>query len=154
MQYKTFFLPIFGSEQAEMQLNSFLRTNRIITVQKEFLQNERGWCFLVEYTNDADSTKATGKVDYMKILSQEDFAIFSKLRELRKTIAAQEQIPAYAVFTDEQLSHIAREKPDTLQKLQKINGIGSAKAEKYGNIFIKLLVEKSEISNKNEPDIF
>lgn len=139
MQYKSFIINTGDSQIAEEQLNAFLRSHRIITIQKEFVESKCSWFFLVEYAEDFAETKTTRKIDYMKILSQEDFAVFSKLRELRKKIAVEEKIPAYAVFTDEQLSHIAREKPDTIQKLQTINGIGSSKAEKYGAAFIKIV---------------
>ena len=42
----------------------------------------------------------------MKVLTPEEFAFFSKLRELRKELAAKDGVPPFVVFTDEQLSSI------------------------------------------------
>lgn len=150
MLYKSFKIPCGECGQAEHDLNAFLAGHRIISVQKEFYTAECSWCFLIEYTNDSFTTKTNPKVDYMKILSQEEFAIFLKMRELRKTISTDERIPAYAVFTDEQLSQIVKTNPETIQQLQKISGIGSSKAEKYGTRFIEILKE----CNNKDYDIF
>ena len=88
MQFKTFMLPASGSEQTEETLNVFLRTHRIVSVRSEFVSGETpAWCILVEYVQQNESeSKSSGKVDYMKILSPEEFALFSKLRNLRKFI--------------------------------------------------------------------
>ena len=147
MQYKTFSLPAGGSQAAEEKLNVFLRTNAIISVAKEFNSAENCWCFLVEYTGEEQKT--VSKVDYMKILSQEEFAVFSKLREIRKKYAESEKLPAYAIFTDEQLSRLIKEKPATISEMQKIKGITALKAEKYGAEFLKALDGTHE-----QPELF
>ena len=41
MQYKTFMLPVSGSEQTEENLNVFLRTHRIVSVRTEFVTDEQ-----------------------------------------------------------------------------------------------------------------
>jgi len=85
-----------------------------------------------------DSNKNTGRksrIDYKEVLNEQDFALFSKLRELRKQIAEKEGIPVYAVFTNEQLAEIVRRKVKTKTEMRKIEGIGEAKVEKYGTIF-------------------
>lgn len=146
MQFKTFMLPASGSEQTEETLNVFLRTHRIVSVRSEFVSGETpAWCILVEYVqqNESDS-KSSGKVDYMKILSPEEFALFSKLRNLRKELAAKDGVPPFVVFTDEQLASIVKQNPTDLGKLTVIQGIGQAKTEKYGNAVLKALQEQNE----------
>ena len=146
MQFKTFMLPASGSEQTEETLNVFLRTHRIVSVRSEFVSGETpAWCILVEYVqqNESDS-KSSGKVDYMKILSPEEFALFSKLRNLRKELAAKDGVPPFVVFTDEQLASIVKQNPTDLGKLTAIQGIGQAKAEKYGNAVFKVLQGRNE----------
>ena len=44
------------------------------------------------------------RVDYKEILSADEFAVFVRLREVRKQLAATEAIPVYAVCTNEQLA--------------------------------------------------
>ena len=48
------------------------------------------------------------KIDYKAVLSEGAFAVFSLLRDLRKTLAEAEGVPIYAVFTNEQLAKAAR----------------------------------------------
>ena len=139
-------LPASGSEQTEETLNVFLRTHRIVSVRSEFVSGETpAWCILVEYVqqNESDS-KSSGKVDYMKILSPEEFALFSKLRNLRKELAAKDGVPPFVVFTDEQLASIVKQNPTDLGKLTVIQGIGQTKVEKYGNAVLKALQERNE----------
>ena len=45
-------------------------------------------------------------MDYKEILKSEDFAVFARLRDLRKEIAQAEAVPVYTVFTNEQLAQL------------------------------------------------
>ena len=74
-----------------------------------------------------------------EVLSPEDFAVYVRLRELRKTIAAEEAIPPYSVFTNEQLAAIVTGRVSSKADLGKIAGIGEARLEKYGSRFLSLL---------------
>ena len=80
----------------------------------------------------------------MKILSHKEFSVFSKLRELRKKLAAKDSVLPFVVFTDEQLALIVRQKPENLEKLTAIQGIGQSKTEKYGSAVLKILKEQNE----------
>ena len=146
MQYKTFLLPASGSEQTEENLNVFLRTHRIVSVRTEFMAGETpAWCVFVEFVQQAESSvKPAGKDDYMKVLSHKEFSVFSKLRELRKKLAAKDSVLPFVVFTDEQLALIVRQKPENLEKLTAIQGIGQSKTEKYGSAVLKILKEQNE----------
>ena len=143
-------------------MNAFLAGHRIICIQKEFCAAECSWCFLIEYAEDTFGKSAATKTDYMQILSKEEFAVFSKLRELRKKFSIEEKIPAYAVFTDEQLFQLVKTNPQSVAQMQKINGIGQSKAQKYGEAFLERLNGKIAASSaamtdgatQNEADIF
>ena len=80
----------------------------------------------IEYLQSQDGADkgGGGKVDYMKVLTTEEFAVFSKLREKRKELAVKEGVPPFVIFTDEQLSQIVKQKPDNLGKLAAIQGVG------------------------------
>jgi ATP-dependent DNA helicase RecQ len=65
-----------------------------------------------------------------------DKDMFEKLRELRKGIAAKEGVPAYMVFSDASLRDMCRKKPASLVQFSSVNGVGSVKLEKYGEIFV------------------
>ncbi|MGZ4426621.1 MAG: ATP-dependent DNA helicase UvrD2 [Nocardioidaceae bacterium] len=68
-----------------------------------------------------------------------DEQLFERLREWRVERAAEEKVPAYVVFTDLTLEAIAEVKPTSTQQLLKINGIGAAKLDKYGDEVLALV---------------
>jgi len=72
-----------------------------------------------------------------------DRALFSKLRELRKSIADSENIAPFIVFNDATLSELARIKPVTSRQMLSISGIGDVKLSRYGKAFIDLIQEHS-----------
>ena len=82
--------------------------------------------------------------DYKEILSADDFAVFAKLRELRKEIAQREAVPVYTVFTNEQLAQMVENRCRSKTDLEKITGVGDARIEKYGQGFLELLQQQWE----------
>ena len=76
------------------------------------------------------------------MLNENEFVVFSKLRECRKIIATSDAMPAYAVFTDEELAGIARLPVLEANKLLSVRGIGDKKVEKYGNQLLALFNSK------------
>ncbi len=128
---------------AEEELNAFLRSVRVLQMQKEFvnLGTNSFWNLCVEYI-ESSSVKAKSaprsRVDYKEVLSPEDFGVFARLRELRKEMAAEDAVPVYAVCTNEQLAEIAKQKPGTTTDLKKIDGLGDAKVKKYGERLVQL----------------
>lgn len=149
MQYKIFTIPISDNGSAIDEMNAFLRSHKAIETEKHFIHNEQGasWCFCVLYIEKPSSAEKTafsaGKTDYRLLLSEADFAIFAQLRTVRKAIAEQEAIPAYAVFTDAELADIAKQKNPTVASLLAIKGIGAKKVEKYGE---RILAKVGEVA--------
>jgi superfamily II DNA helicase RecQ len=109
-----------------------------VQVDKRLTRSARGsaWTFMIEYIPRSKSAPPEpGQkpgIDYRDVLSEPDFALFLKLKEVRAKLAETAGIPVYAVFTNEQLSRIAQEKPVSLAKLREIKGIGEAKTASYG----------------------
>lgn len=66
--------------------------------------------------------------------------LFDRLRFLRNKIAADQKVPAYIVFTDAALWDMCRKLPVNQTGFIKVNGVGKAKLDKYGEIFIKEIV--------------
>lgn len=143
MQIKLFTIPAFDSDAPTEEMNKFIRSHRVLEIGQEFVSAENGayWCFSIKYIqgeNKFYSKNKKEKVDYRKILDKEIFEIFEKLREHRKEIAKNDAVPAYAVFTDAELSEIAKLKEITEQNIKKVKGIGEKKAEKYGKLLADL----------------
>ncbi|MFM2206330.1 MAG: helicase RecQ [Bacteroidota bacterium] len=77
-----------------------------------------------------------------------DQELFSQLKELRKKIAKQKNVPPFVVFQDPSLEEMAIQYPITLDELKNITGVGSGKAAKYGAPFVQLIksyVEEHDI---------
>jgi len=69
-------------------------------------------------------------------LDAADGALLERLRTLRRTIAREEQVPAYVVFPDRTLAEIALRRPRTTTALAGIRGVGPTKLERYGERFL------------------
>lgn len=144
MQIKIFNIPIGADDALVEEMNHFLRANKIIDIKKELamLDGNSCWTFCVTYMlsnrpMETDNTKpANTKVDYKTVLDAATFEKFSALRKVRKMIAESEAIPAFAVFTDAELSEMAKLPVLTSDVMLKIPGIGKKKVEKYGDTFI------------------
>ena len=72
-------------------------------------------------------------------LSPEDGALFERLRELRRTLADRQRVPAYIVFSDKVLLEMATQRPATEIELLAVSGVGPAKLRKYGSEFLDVL---------------
>lgn len=70
--------------------------------------------------------------------------LWNALREKRAALAKRRRIPAYKVFHDATLREMARRRPDSLDDLLEINGIGEAKLRKYGKIFLEIIHDHDE----------
>ena len=139
-------IPVNGQGSAKEELNRLLRCGRIASVRKEFVANGEGsfWAFCVEYLDGSLGVEkgrgnAGPKIDYKEVLNEADFAVFARLRDLRKAISEKEAIPAYSIFTNEQLAAMVTGKVDSLADLGTIPGVGAARLEKYGAAFLASL---------------
>lgn len=79
----------------------------------------------------AKAARRVGKVDYKEVLNADDFAVFARLRELRKQLAERDGVPPYAVFTNEQLAAIVQGRVASAAALKAIDGVGDARVKKH-----------------------
>lgn len=147
MQLKLFILPVKNLNAAETEMNVFLRGHRVLAVKKEFVPDGENsfWTFCVEYlesapgANGGSNMSGRPKVDYKELLKPEEFEVFNRLREWRKTVAEKEGVPVYVVLTNEQLAQMIKKKTNSRSGLKEIEGAGDARVEKYGEALLKLL---------------
>lgn len=137
MQFQTFCIQ--HNEIAE--LNKFLRSHKILSVSKAFNEKDNSWNFCVEYLpeefEEYRGKAKTNKVDYMQELSVEDFAKFRVLRDCRRIISKENNVPAYTIFLDSDIVLMLKQEI-TVQTLAAIKGFGEQKMAKYGERFISL----------------
>ncbi len=139
MHFKLFTYSVPCGESAEAELNGFLSSHRIVNVSHHVVPRPDGACllFVVEYLDGGGGggrkPSAAERIDYREKLSEADFEVFRRLREVRKTLAEAEGVPVYTVLTNAQLAEIAERRIATKAGLAEIEGVGAARVEKYGD---------------------
>ena len=75
-------------------------------------------------------------------------SLFEFLRKLRSEIAKEENVPAYVIFNDATLKQLEIERPMSDEEFLSIDGVGKAKLEKYGDVFIKAIIAFQKIKKE------
>ena len=149
MKYHFFTITAQLPESGQNALNAFCAQHRVVALEKQFVAQgmESFWSICVTViegtgvvrANDSLPGKRGDRIDYKEVLGEQDFAIYAELRNLRKSLAEQEGVPAYALFTNEQLAAMVTQRTQTLTDLGSIDGIGKSRLEKYGELFVGVL---------------
>ncbi|MBP8959471.1 MAG: DNA helicase RecQ [Bacteroidales bacterium] len=162
--YKHHKLEIFGSgsEKDERFWNMVIRQALIAKLLTKDIENygllkitQKGKEFLEHPTEfilieDHDYSDAEEEEDggFGAKTSTVDEELFSILKDLRKKISKQKNVPPFVIFQDPSLEEMAIQYPVNLDELQNITGVGIGKAQRYGKEFvdvIKKYVEEKEI---------
>lgn len=137
MPVRIFTLP-FDAERGifqEEDLNRFCGTRSVTQKRAEFFawQGKAWWTVWVEY-EEADRAEALPEG-----LTDEQVVLFKRLREWRFGVAEKQGLPAYVVATNRELEELARRRPQTLEAMRSIRGIGKSKLARYGKALLGLL---------------
>ena len=82
-----------------------------------------------------------------------DETLMHLLKDLRRSLAKQKNIPPYIIFQDPSLEDMATQYPTSMEDMTKITGVSSGKANKYAKPFIALIekyVEENEIERPED----
>ena len=157
MAFRTFFLPVRDGASAEDELNAFLRTHRVLAIDRRWVDqgSDSFWVMLVDYLEQAPAAVGVAKgassktkVDYKELLNTGDFELYSQLRSFRKEVASADGVPVYAVFNNEQLAKMVEMKAESLADLRELFGVGEARVDKYGDRVLKRLQELRGVSHE------
>ena len=82
-------------------------------------------------------------------LRPQDEPLWNALRDCRKSLANQAGVPPFVIFHDTTLREMVRNRPQSLQELLAVNGVGEQKLKRYGQDFLTLILEHplSELLN-------
>ncbi len=170
--YKHDTLKVFatGSEKGEKYWNSLARQAIVSGFLAKDIENygllkvtEKGHNFLAKpasfmMTIDHDFEAATEKEEAIptgnfKGGGSFDSDLLKMLKDLRKEISKEENLPPFVIFQDPSLEDMAFRYPITMDELKDITGVGIGKARKYGEPFVELIsdyVEQNEIEREQD----
>ncbi|MBR7167145.1 MAG: DNA helicase RecQ [Bacteroidaceae bacterium] len=86
--------------------------------------------------------------------SAADPELYAMLKNLRKKLAKQLELPPYVIFQDPSLEAMATTYPITIEELQNIPGVGAGKAKRYGEEFCALIKRHCEENEIDRPEDF
>ena len=75
-----------------------------------------------------------------------DRALFEELRALRRRLADVRDVPAFVIFGDVSLRHMAESFPRSMEEFSRIHGVGDVKLEQYGPEFLEVIRGYSEVN--------
>mgnify|MGYP002652840319 CR=1 FL=1 len=73
-------------------------------------------------------------------LSERDMELLRALKEKRTDLAQAQNVPAYVIFPDKTLIEMAMVRPSNLDQMAEIGGVGARKLEKYGAVFLDVVL--------------
>ena len=161
MKLQFFSINALEPEVDQAALDAFCTQHRVVSIDKRFIERDEMCCWSVCITyletpsapNLSKPTQAAnkrGQVDYREVLNEQDFAVYAKLRNLRKLISEAEGTPIYAIISNDQMAEMVTKRALALASLGEINGIGEAKLEKYGKRFLEVLKAEFATGQTNE----
>ncbi|MCB2128383.1 MAG: DNA helicase RecQ [Rhodobacteraceae bacterium] len=104
---------------------------------------------------------ATGPV-IRALVSDEDAPLLSALKAKRRALAEAARVPAYVIFPDRTLIEMAETRPENLDQMARITGIGAKKLERYGAEFLSVICgsvamvhpSRRKLAGRAEGDVF
>jgi ATP-dependent DNA helicase RecQ len=87
-----------------------------------------------------DTIKSADRRPAVKALvSDEDAPLLSALKAKRRALAEAQKVPAYVIFPDRTLIEMAEQRPESLDQMARISGVGAKKLERYGDDFLTVI---------------
>lgn len=161
--YKHHKLDIFGSgdDKDERFWNMVIRRSLIAKLVVKEIENygilkltDKGRDFI----NNPESFMLTEDHDYGEVEEEDvgyrggsaavDSELITILKDLRKKISKQKNVPPFVIFQDPSIEDMAIQYPVTTEELQNIAGVGVGKAQRYGKEFVDVIgryVEEKDI---------
>jgi len=92
---------------------------------------------------DIKSSRLNVKSKEKRVKQAEEFEydeeLFQELRSKRAEIAEEKGVPAYIIFGDKTLKHLANDKPFDKASMLEVNGVGEKKFEQFGEEFLDII---------------
>jgi ATP-dependent DNA helicase RecQ len=104
--------------------------------RSELRISDRGRRFLAEESELFVDIDQPAPVLPPEVQPQFDETLYNKLRWKRRKMAEDEGIPPYRIFTNRSLAEMATYRPESLEELQGLHGVGERLSVRYGKTFL------------------
>ncbi len=159
-------LPLFGSgkEDGEILWKSLLRQTvlnnfvqkdvdnygllKLTKSGKAFIENPHSLKFILNYLM-ADAEDEVEEAQHQG--GALDTVLLQMLKDLRKKIAKQKNLPPFVIFQDPSLDEMCTHYPVSIDELKQIQGVGSGKAMKFGQSFIDMIKKYVDENDIDRP---
>ena len=98
---------------------------------------------------DDEATEAAGPAT-----GAVDDKLLELLKDLRKRVAKQKNLPPFVIFLESSLEDMATMYPTTMEELEKISGVSKGKSLRYGKPFLEIIQKHVEENDITRPDDF
>lgn len=106
-------IPVVSSSEAEEELNKFLRSHRVLETEQQFVSEKGYWAISVMYADQDPFAEAPPghrkeKTDFTVSMSEEEKGRYEMFKAIRRRLATERRVPAYLIFTNEELAILSR----------------------------------------------
>ena len=159
-------LALFGSGKSEGEilwkslmrqavLNNFVQKDidnygllKLTKSGKAFIENPHPTKFILNYLMETAEDEVEESQQQGGAL---DIQLQQMLKDLRKKIAKQKNLPPFVIFQDPSLDEMCTHYPISIDELKQIQGVGSGKAMKFGQPFIDLIKKYVDENDIDRP---
>jgi ATP-dependent DNA helicase RecQ len=113
----------------------------------EYLKNPKPFTLTKDHDYESEDDEMDSQAGSGKTGAVDD-ELFNILKDLRKKVAKELNLPPFVIFQDPSLEDMAIQYPINLEEMTRIIGVGTGKAQRYGEKFVELIkkyVEEKEI---------
>jgi ATP-dependent DNA helicase RecQ len=89
----------------------------------------------------AKSKKKAAAAADLPALSEDQLALYGRLKELRLELAREREVPAYVVFSDRSLQDMARRRPSSQLEFADVFGVGETKLKDFAVPFLQAIAD-------------
>ena len=124
---------------AQMILHDRADRDRLIVTEagRKVLRGEQPFTLREDVLNGTPKGKRPSKLPPTP--HDADLELIGQLKALRAAMAKAAKAPAYVIFPDRTLIEMASARPQTLDELSDVHGVGAAKLQKYGAAFLAVI---------------
>ncbi|MEO9953552.1 DNA helicase RecQ [Nonlabens sp.] len=123
-------------------------TLKVLDAGREFVKSGKTFMMSDDHTYNASSDQIVGAAKGGAV----DAQLVKFLKDLRKKVAKQKNVPPYIVFQDPSLEDMATKYPVNMEEMANIHGVGEGKAKKYGKPFVELISTYVDDNDITRPD--